>query len=779
MKTIKQLTLLLLLILAPACVPTSAPAVGPGEPTPAPLPLEAPARPQEAAREDTAVPQVDFPRLELPGNFRPRGFNDNWYAASEMAGGPLYFIDLASGERRTISASGGWGPVVVTPAAVFWIDDDGHIQQYHIAGAEISQITQVAAERFNLAGSDRWLVWQDKRHETREENYYAADIYAYDLAAGVEIPVAVAPGVQQQPALDGDWVIWSDNRDSPLHGEPLEGCANCPDNPFDIYAYNLQTGETRVLAADGRHNAQPPISGERVAWIAHGEGIQLLDLDTGMGQTAVPYQQGLAQPWLSGNQLRYLIRQDCDVIMADESGQEIPANTGAFLYDLLSGETTQLTGYKEPLVLHNGPDILIAEGCMTGYETVYLLRGLPDQMAGSSQPETSQGAYDFSGVHLRLHNDTGQELSDITLTVGGQSETIASLAPGAISAYETFTAAGRPPVLHAQGEQQQYEWTAEPEGGTGLILGGQFTLQLTLENNALQVGFLSENPMLQDAQAYAEAMGVTLEEAIARLETQNEDEISRLNRQLENNEADTFAGLWLEHQPEYRVVVAFTRDGQETIGQYVDEDSELDPLIEVRPAQYTLAELQADQEELLSILDGSGQPFGVGIMLMENRVMVDVTDTAAFEAAVAASGATLPDSVVVNPVYEPLDEEPPFPFTPPVPDVFMPQLKQRDVAFMEALLVGELVVDAGCLRVNSDNESVLVIWQADYFLTDNNGELQILDETGTVVAQVGEMIYVGGGTQSTIDPAELRQPLPETYRGPYWRMGQFLPEEFR
>ncbi len=127
--------------------------------------------------------------------------------------------------------------------------------------------------------------------------------------------------------------------------------------------------------------------------------------------------------------------------------------------------------------------------------------------------------------------------------------------------------------------------------------------------------------------------------------------------------------------------------------------------------------------------------------------------------------------------YEPVGESPPFAITP-MPDVFMPQLKQRDAAFMEALLVGELVVDEGCLRVASENESYLVIWQADYFLTDNNGRLEILDESGAVIAHGEETIYMGGGEQPTVDDAELRQPVPEQCGGPYWRMGQFLPEEY-
>ncbi|MCB9418957.1 MAG: hypothetical protein H6667_04095 [Ardenticatenaceae bacterium] len=286
--------------------------------------------------------------------------------------------------------------------------------------------------------------------------------------------------------------------------------------------------------------------------------------------------------------------------------------------------------------------------------------------------------------------------------------------------------------------------------------------------------------ILRDAQQYADDMGVTLEEALARLNVQNDEAISALQNQLQANEADTFAGLWLQHEPEFRVVVAFTRDGQKTIRKYVADDSELAQLIEVRQAQYTYAQLEADQQEAFRILNALDMPAAGGIMVMENRVVIDITDRAVFEEALAAADVALPESVVVNAVYNPVGENPPFAITP-VPGVFMPQLKQRDAAFMEALLIGELVVDNGCLRVHDiyTDEQTLVIWQADYYLTDHDGILEILDETGTVVARVGEMVYLGGGEQRTLDDAELRQPVPENCSsGPYWRMGTFLPEEY-
>jgi hypothetical protein len=77
-----------------------------------------------------------------------------------------------------------------------------------------------------------------------------------------------------------------------------------------------------------------------------------------------------------------------------------------------------------------------------------------------------------------------------------------------------------------------------------------------------------------------------------------QDEIGELGAALEANEADTFAGLWIEHEPEYRVVVAFVGDaGEEVIRPYLQTYPALADIIELRTAQYTLAELLAAQQE--------------------------------------------------------------------------------------------------------------------------------------------------------------------------------------
>lgn len=277
----------------------------------------------------------------------------------------------------------------------------------------------------------------------------------------------------------------------------------------------------------------------------------------------------------------------------------------------------------------------------------------------------------------------------------------------------------------------------------------------------------------QDAGAMATDLGISVDEAIRRLSLQ--DPIGRLGAELEQREAETFVGLWIQHEPEYRVVVAFSRDGQETIKPYV-ENTPLAGLIEVRTASVTLAELKAAQQKAIQLVRELGLPFSSGINVQENRVELYVSDRSLFETSMQNSNLQLPEHVEVVVTYEPLDDEIPFALTP-VPGLAFPQLRAQSTTFMLALLQGKLAIRDGCLRVSEGDEDPgsLIIWQPDYFLNDNDGTVEVLDREGKAVARVGERVSMGGGEVSLASvETQLRGPIPSQCEGPYWLMGEIV-----
>ena len=153
------------------------------------------------------------------------------------------------------------------------------------------------------------------------------------------------------------------------------------------------------------------------------------------------------------------------------------------------------------------------------------------------------------------------------------------------------------------------------------------------------VTMIETDALRQDAQQYAEDFGVDVEEAMRRLALQ--DPIGELNATLTARESDTFGGLWVEHEPECKVVVLFTRNGEETLRPLV-EGGPLADIVEVRIVEATMAELIAVQSETSRIIDRLGIAVMSGVDVKGNRVEIRTTDVAGLARALSDAGVQLP-----------------------------------------------------------------------------------------------------------------------------------------
>lgn len=130
----------------------------------------------------------------------------------------------------------------------------------------------------------------------------------------------------------------------------------------------------------------------------------------------------------------------------------------------------------------------------------------------------------------------------------------------------------------------------------------------------------NEEAELFFAEDYARLHGVTVEEALRRFELQ--DIAGKLSEDLITKEADTLAGYWIEHTPEFKLVILFTCDAEETIKPYLKKYKELADIIEVGTAKLSLVELQNTQNEISSSIENLGIPVASDINVYENRVKV-------------------------------------------------------------------------------------------------------------------------------------------------------------
>lgn len=118
-------------------------------------------------------------------------------------------------------------------------------------------------------------------------------------------------------------------------------------------------------------------------------------------------------------------------------------------------------------------------------------------------------------------------------------------------------------------------------------------------------------------QMYAEAFGISYAEAKWRLGLQGEMNDLQARVQIP---ADIYAGTWIQHQPEFRLVFAFTvANGAEIIQPYLDGIEWAD-LILVQQSPYTVDELLAIQAQVSEAARSTGIPFGAGSNIPLSRV---------------------------------------------------------------------------------------------------------------------------------------------------------------
>jgi hypothetical protein len=157
-----------------------------------------------------------------------------------------------------------------------------------------------------------------------------------------------------------------------------------------------------------------------------------------------------------------------------------------------------------------------------------------------------------------------------------------------------------------------------------------------------------EEALLRDAEIYALNMQITLDESMNRFKIQ--EIAGHLEAELYEKEIKTFAGLWIEHTPEFRLVVQFTQDGDQTIKPYIHE--ELTNIIVVNTAKVSLAILEETQKEISAQVQAVGIEVESQVNVFENRVELFVTDWPKLEEAIQRGEVQLPANVFVIVIEE-------------------------------------------------------------------------------------------------------------------------------
>jgi len=284
-----------------------------------------------------------------------------------------------------------------------------------------------------------------------------------------------------------------------------------------------------------------------------------------------------------------------------------------------------------------------------------------------------------------------------------------------------------------------------------------------------------------DAAYFAEDAGITLEEANLRLAFQ--ETIGDIQPHLMSALPDIYGGLWVEHEPAYRIVIALTEGDKATIQPYI-EGNDWAPFVEVITVRYTLEELTRDQAAAGRAADSVQASVTTAVDVINNRVELKVGNPELFQNDLAEAGLSLPSSVVVS-AFQTGGELPgrnqgvvlEFP-TGDGRTIYLPKQAPSDMS-MAALMEGALIEVNGCLRLSDDNyqNGFLVIWRNDADLRINGDSIEVLDGRGQPIARVGQPLRAGGGAiESPMAYARLEETIPglpiAACPGPYWLIAE-------
>lgn len=167
------------------------------------------------------------------------------------------------------------------------------------------------------------------------------------------------------------------------------------------------------------------------------------------------------------------------------------------------------------------------------------------------------------------------------------------------------------------------DWRFQINGAAkGAWTRGAETIYFGCTQDACSSLVLWEPPVDVVVQNYAQTYRVPVAEAARRMALGRE--AGRLQKRLRSELPETFAGLYIEHRLEFRIVVQFTQDPQVHLAAYT-QDAEF----VAKAAPRSLELLSTVQDELAELLKGAGMEFESGIDVKKSEINVYVLDPAA------------------------------------------------------------------------------------------------------------------------------------------------------
>ncbi|HGM5609862.1 TPA: S1 family peptidase [Stenotrophomonas maltophilia] len=135
---------------------------------------------------------------------------------------------------------------------------------------------------------------------------------------------------------------------------------------------------------------------------------------------------------------------------------------------------------------------------------------------------------------------------------------------------------------------------------------------------------LHGQPITGNPTAYTYSRTFNVSEAEAKYRSMKSISAAALEARIQTSEPDTFGGLYVEHRPEFKIVVLFTKKPRETLAKYTQ-----DPVFTGRTSAQSLEMLLATQVEAEAQLLVKNVGFESGVDIKQSIVTFYVKDEAA------------------------------------------------------------------------------------------------------------------------------------------------------
>ncbi len=153
-----------------------------------------------------------------------------------------------------------------------------------------------------------------------DNRYLNWDIFVYDVATGQETWVARNPEDQIQPDIYGNYVVWQDERN---------------DN-WDIFLYDLKAKKEKQVTVNEKDQVNPRVFGDYIVWQderGYNWDIYGYQISTGREFVISDAPKNQVEPKIDGNY----------VVWADEQS----GNWDIYLYDLRTKKTKKITASED------------------------------------------------------------------------------------------------------------------------------------------------------------------------------------------------------------------------------------------------------------------------------------------------------------------------------------------------------------------------------------------------------------------------------------------------